>query len=122
MTLGDLYRTKKATQWQLAPEQIREINKYESADFTLRGLRGGSLDTPVDPGAGIFPWRDLPLVIDLRYPNSVVIEHFKAYLQIVRKDPRGNPEEAAKHSPDLAAWASQGLLPCMDLIRAQIAQ
>lgn len=91
------------------------VNKYESADFTFRGLSGGSFDTPADLG-GRVSWREIPLMVDLRYPNEVLVNHFKAYLQTIRQDPRGNPPEAGKHSPDLAAWTSQGLLPCMDLI------
>jgi hypothetical protein len=115
MMLRDLCRIKNAMEGQLSPEQIRAMRKYESSDFPVFQFHNGSLDTPV-PDAGNFLWHDLPLMIDLRYPNSVLIEHFKAYLQMLRKDPRGKPEEAAKHSPDLTKWASQGLLACMDLI------
>jgi hypothetical protein len=116
MTLRDLYRTKKSTQWQLSAEQVQEISKYESTAFRPFCFRGESWDAPLDPGAGIIAWRDFPLMINLRYPNSVLIDYFKMCLQMLRKDPRGKSKEATKHSPDLFKWAGRELLPCLDLI------
>jgi hypothetical protein len=116
MTLRDLYRTKKSTQWQVSPEQVQEIRKYESTTFRPFCFRGESWDTPLDPGSGIFSWSDFPLMIDLRCSNSALIDYFKLCLRMLRNDPRGKREEATRHPPDLPKWATQGLLPSMDLI------
>ncbi len=117
MTLRVLYRIKRETKWQLSPEQIRDIDRYERSSvvpfsFYFRDRFSG-LDIPARPVGG--SWIDSPCMIALGYPNSVLIKCFKDYLQVLRKSLKVKSPEAAKHTPDLAKWASQGVLKCMDL-------
>jgi hypothetical protein len=57
----------------------------------------------------------IPLVIDLRFPNSLLVHHFELHLQNLRRREPRKPE-TSKHSPDVGEWARLGVLPCMDLL------
>jgi hypothetical protein len=57
----------------------------------------------------------IPLVIDLRFPNSLLVQHFELHLQNLRRREPRKPE-TRKHSPDVGEWARLGVLPCMDLL------
>jgi len=56
-----------------------------------------------------------PLVIDLGFPNSVLVQHFELHLQNLRRRKERKPE-TRKHSPDVEEWFRLGVLPCMDLL------
>ena len=59
---------------------------------------------------------EIPLMIDLSFPNSLLKQQFDTHLQQLRRRRGGRPTGAAKRSPDFKEWAKIGVLPCMDLL------
>ena len=57
-----------------------------------------------------------PLMIDLRFPNRVLRQHFEIYLRRLRRRGGGRPKEASTKLPDFKKWGNNGLLPCIDLL------
>jgi hypothetical protein len=116
MTRLDLYSIDRQVRQRLTPTEIEHTQwlvKHESpAAFAL--ARTDYLNASLDEDCvGL---TNLPIMIDLRFPNKVLRQHFEIYLQGLRQRKGGRPEEAKKHSPDVDKWGKAGLLPCLDLL------
>jgi len=53
---------------------------------------------------------EIPLMIDLNFPNSLLKQQFDTHLQQLRRRRGGRPTGAAKRSPDFKEWAKHGSL------------
>jgi hypothetical protein len=58
----------------------------------------------------------VPLMVDFRFPNATLKDHFDLYLQELRRHQKAQPRESNRHSPDPKEWSRLQLLPCMDLL------
>lgn len=119
MTLRDLYKIDREARRNLTQYQIDQAQRI-IGDLSPRGTLRLSLsppdwmDTTVDHQC--FERRFMPIMIDLGFPNHLLIKQFERHLQNLRRAPKGKPDQAGKKTPDLKEWARIGLLPCMDLI------
>lgn len=118
MTLLDLYKLERnARIWgKLTKEQIEQAERLVSHPSELVFLSltpswmGSKLDTEHSSTSNI------PLMVDLDFPNSVLIDTFKLQLQRLRRSAKGRFGHARRHMPELTQWVEMGLLPCMDLL------
>ncbi len=118
MGLLDLYKFEKDARfwWKLSREQIDEAEELVRHPSALRLIYG------------IPAWMNktlrhqqstssiIPFVIDLSFPNPVLIEHFNLQVQRLRRAACGRSTDATRQTPKLAEWAQVGVLPCMDLL------
>jgi hypothetical protein len=117
MTLKDLYRIDSRVRRNLTQAQIdeaQEIANDRRLGIHFRFEHPNWMQATVDEEC--FGTRQMPLVIDLNFPNYILKEHFETHLQKLRRHREGKREEAGKHSPDLREWAKIGILPSMDLL------
>jgi hypothetical protein len=118
MTLQDLYKIERKVRLTLTPEQIqyaRKLTEDASPSGILRFLycREWMYGTIDGECISIGP---LPVMIDLSFPNRVLITHFEKHLRRLRTISGGRPREAAHKFPDLKRWSSMGVLACIDLL------
>lgn len=117
LTLEDLYLIDREARRNLTQDQIseaQEIASDHSLESDLRFFFPEWMQAKVReecccPG-------EIPVMIDLGFPNSVIKSHFAIHLQNLRSDRRGEQGEARMQSPDLSEWAKAGVLQCMDLL------
>src|SRR5208282_620349 len=120
MTRWDLYNIDLAVKLGFTPaeaELYHELVTDESpfaivsvVNLALNDWRHSTVDKDCIPST------TLPIMIDLRFPNKVLKQHFEIHLQRLRRRRGGRPEEAKKQSPDLDKWGKVGILPCVDLL------
>lgn len=116
MTRLDLYSIDRRVRQGLTRRQIEHIQWLVMHESPAAFLAAETtyLNVSVEEDCdGLFK---LPMMIDLRFPNKILREHFEIYLQRMRRRGGGRPSEASKKSPDLAKWGSVQLLPCIDLL------
>jgi Family of unknown function (DUF6387) len=119
MLLKDLFRVERAIRPKLTKAQIERAEQLvsdQSSGATARFFLGSPewMDETIENECiqGGFA----ALMINLNFPNQLLMKHFGQHLQRLRRIPGGSPKQAAKKSPTLGRWAEMGVLPCMDLL------
>jgi hypothetical protein len=116
MTRLDLYSIDRRVRQRLTPTEIDHtqwlVTHESPAAFALG--RTGYLNVSVDEDCDGLP--EVPIMIDLRFANKVLRQHFEIYIQQLRRQRHGRPKEARKKAPDLNKWGENGVLPCIDLL------
>jgi hypothetical protein len=115
MTRLDLYSIGRRVRERLTPTEIERTQKLlTQSPFALAVSPTDWLQPSVDEDCeGLL---ELPIMIDLRFPNRVLRQHFDIYLQRLRRRKGGRPKDARKKTPDLNKWGKTGVLPCIDLL------
>jgi hypothetical protein len=119
MTLHDLYRIERNVRPTLTTEQqdcAQELVNDQSRIGMMRFFLGKPewMDSSVQERC--LPQGLIPLLIDLRFPNRILLGQLGQLLQNLRNHPGGKPSQSARKTPNLGKWAGMGLLPCMDLL------
>jgi hypothetical protein len=116
MTRFDLYNIDLAVKLGFTStesELYHELVTDESPFAIFSGPYDWLHSTVDEDCAGL---TNMPIMIDLAFPNKVLRQHFEIYLHRLRRRKAGRPEEAKKQSPDLDKWGKAGVLPCVDLL------
>jgi len=113
LTRFDLLSTYLRARQRFTPSDCELINELDESPFILSRFPINWLNATVDQDcAGC---TNHPVIIDLRFSNKVLRQHFEIYLRRLRRH-EGRPEDAKKQSPNLEKWGKVGVLPCIDLL------